>query len=100
MRIIARMRQHGNGEQGVDAIQQGVAEAVREAAGCAIPIMVSAGGSLSALGLRRARPGNHAWPNGAAGSVPRISSGSQVATGMSCHGSRSGTGNPICADDR
>jgi hypothetical protein len=36
MRIIARMRQHGNGEQGVDAIQQGVAEAVREAAGCAI----------------------------------------------------------------
>jgi hypothetical protein len=40
-------------------------------------------------------PGNHAWPNGAAGSVPRISSGSQVATGMSCHGSRSDTGNPM-----
>jgi len=29
-RIFARMRQHGNGEQGVDAIQQGVAEAVRD----------------------------------------------------------------------
>ena len=29
-RIIARMRRHGNGEEGVDAIQQGVAEAVRD----------------------------------------------------------------------